>query len=167
MRILLPLLFFIAVSMPTSVLAQKLDSEHKAWSVFSLKQSGEKICYITSSPSSKKGNYKKRSEPYLLVTYRGNGVAEVSVFAGYPYKNKSKVAVTIDKKKKFSLFTASETPKIAWAKDAAQDKKLIRAMKKGSTFLAKAKSKIGSYSQDTYSLSGFTKAYSRMQKLCN
>lgn len=146
--------------------AQTLKGEHKAWSVFTVKQSGEKICYITSSPIKKTGNYKRRGEPYLLVTYRGKGISEVSSSSGYPYKKNSKVDLSLNKKASFKLFTSSDTPKMAWAKDVSEDKRIISSMKKGSKLTIKGFSKLGTYSLDTYSLMGFTKAYNKMTSLC-
>ena len=130
-------IFLFAFTAQTAWSAPVLDSEHKAWSVFSTKQGNEKICYITSSPISKTGNYTRRGEPYALVTYRGDGVSEVSISSGYPYKNKSSVALSVDKKKDFSLFTTNETPKISWARDSSGDKAIITAMKAGVRMSAK------------------------------
>jgi len=152
--------------MPTILPAQTLDSEHKYWSVFKMKQNGKNVCYITSTPKSEAGNYTRRGEPYLLVTYRGNGVSEVSASSGYPYKPDSDVKVTIDKKHKISLFTSSDTPKIAWANNAAEDKKLVQLMKKGNSIKVHAISKKNTYSKDTYSLFGFSKAFNRMKSAC-
>lgn len=158
-------LSFLLLSLPFSATAQTLDSEHKAWSVFTIKQDGEKICYITSAPVKKTGNYKRRAKPYILVTYRKGAPAEVSVNSGYPYKKDSEVTLTTGKSK-YALFTTEETPKIAWAKTSKDDDKIVKNMIKGTKIIAKAKSRLGSHSTDTYSLSGFTKAYNRMKALC-
>lgn len=146
--------------------AQTFDSEHKHWSVFSLKQNGKKICYITSTPIKEDGNFTKRGEPYLLVTYNGNNVSEVSASSGYPYKKGTNVTINIDKKQKHSFFTSSETPKVAWAKDAKMDKLVISHMKKGNKMTVRGTSPKGTYSLDTYSLLGFSAATKRMISLC-
>lgn len=143
-----------------------LDSEQKDWKVFTLKQGSDTVCYITSSPKNQAGNFRRRGEPYVLVTYQGNDLAEVSVSSGYPYKKGSFVKVTIDDKTSEDMFTSSQTPAIAWAKDREADTTLIAHMKKGLTLKAKGYSRIGTYSEDTYSLSGFTKAHDRMKALC-
>lgn len=147
--------------------AQTLDSEHKYWSVFSMKQDGKKICYITSTPTKESGNYTRRGEPYLLITYRGNNISEVSASSGYPYKPKSDVKITVDKKHKINLFTSNDTPKIAWANDKNDDKKIVTLMIKGNFMEVHGISKKNTYSKDTYSLLGFGKAYNRMKKICN
>ena len=142
--------------------AQELHKTHGDWKVFTYKQGGEKFCYVASVPNKKTGNYTKRGEPFLLVTYRPSSTDEVSVSSGYPYKKKSTVKITIDKKS-HKLFTEDER---AWAYDAKQDAALIAAMKKGSSMEVRGTSKKGTYSADTYSLKGITAALSDMSKRC-
>lgn len=158
------LLLLILIANP--VLAEGLDSQHKAWNVFSINQEGSKICYITSSPIKEGGNWSNRSEPYVLITYRGKGLSEISVSSGYPYKKGSNVEVVVDNKDKHQFFTSNETPKLAWAKDSEADKYTIKSFIKGTRLTVKGISPKDTWSKDTYSLYGFTKGYKRMQSLC-
>jgi invasion protein IalB len=161
-------LFLITILMSTPAMADGLDSQHKAWNVFSITQDEDDICYITSSPikNGESGTWKRRGDPFALVTYRQNGISEVSVSSGYPYKKGSKATIVIDKKDTYNFFTSEETPKIAWARDVAEDKKVVKSMIRGARFTIKGESSKGTWSQDIYSLYGFTKAYKRMQTLC-
>ncbi len=143
--------------------AQKLDRVFKDWNVFSMRQDGQTVCYMASAPKQKSGTYKKRGEPYLLVTQRKKGVEEVSISAGYPYKAKSEVTVSVNDGESYRLFTKGE---LAWAYTADADKKMIAAMKKGSTLVASSQAESGATATDTYSLSGFTAAHARMAQLC-
>ena len=147
-------------------LSQNLDSTSGDWKIYSIMQDGEKICYATTGSQKQQGNYKKRGQPYLLVTHRKSGISEVSVSSGYPYKMSSLVEVKFDGKHNFELFTTQETPNIAWARDEATDKKIIDRMIKGRSLTAKGYSKINTYSVDVFSLIGFTKAYNRIKSLC-
>ncbi len=167
MKKILPVIALASTLTFSNVAAQTLDGEHKNWSVFSLKQDGKKICYITSTPIKEAGNFTRRSEPYLLVTYRGNNISEVSASSGYPYKQKSNVSIDIDGKTKETLFTSAETPKIAWAKDEKSDAKLVLSMRKGSNLVVSGTSTKGTYSKDTFSLMGFSAALKRMKSLCS
>ncbi len=160
------LLSFLLLTNFSEASAQQLEKAYNDWSVFSLQNKGEKMCYIASTPKKKTGNYKQRGEPYLLVTHRSKTVDEVSVSAGYPYKDGSSVSLAIDKKDKFNLFTTIEVPEVAWAKDSAEDEKIVTAIKKGKELVAKGESKLGSKSSDTYSLNGFSRAYKHMKSLC-
>ncbi|MCD6035370.1 MAG: hypothetical protein K0R63_1111 [Rickettsiales bacterium] len=142
--------------------AQEFDRNFEDWSVYTITQNGKKVCYIASSPREKKGTYKKRGEPYLLVTAVSNTVDEVSASSGYPYKDASEVTADIEKTT-FKLFTKGE---LSWAYDSEQDAKMIVAMKKGKEIVVQGISRVNTSSTDTYSLKGFTAAYDRMKKLC-
>ncbi|MFO7482758.1 invasion associated locus B family protein, partial [Oceanibaculum nanhaiense] len=63
----------------------------------------------------------------------------------------------------YKLFTVDDH---AWAATAQEDKQLVEAMKKGSTMVIKGASSRGTETTDTYSLSGFTKAYEEIGKAC-
>ncbi len=164
-RAILAIVFSILIASPA--FADGLDSQHKAWNVFSITQQGEQICYITSSPIKEAGNWNNRSDPYVLVTYRNTGVSEISVSSGYPYKEGSKVDVSVDKATNYRFFTSNDTPNIAWARDVAEDKRVVKNMIRGSRLTVKGVSPKDTWSTDTYSLYGFTKAYKRMQELCD
>ncbi len=145
--------------------AQKPDKQYNDWRVFTFAHEGTQLCYIASSPIRQTGNYKKRGAPYVLVTHRKKNVDEMSVSSGYPYKKKSTVELTLGKKK-YTLFTTTEVPDIAWAKDPKEDGKIVQDMKKAGTMTIKGHSRAKSHSVDTYSLKGFSSAYNRMKTLC-
>lgn len=155
----LPLLSLMAFS---SAQAQELDNVYGDWSVFTIQQNGKKVCYIASAPKKKTGNYNKRGEPYVLVTHIKSNVDEASASSGYPYKQGSEVNFSVGTKK-YKLFTKGE---LAWAYDSKSDAAIIHSLKKGMKLTVKGTSKKGTYSNDTYSLKGFSKAYSRMKALC-
>ena len=156
---------FLCVSMlvGNAALAQTLEFTSKDWRVFTTTQNGSKVCYIASVPTDKKGNYKNRSEPFAIVTDRGQSAAdEVSVSSGYPYKAGSGVTVSVDGKKT-AFFTKGER---AWAKNSKADTSLIKQMKRGNAMRVRGNSQLGTYSEDRYSLLGFTAAYNKMKTLC-
>ena len=143
--------------------AQVKDKSFKDWTVYTTTLQGKKACYIASFPKSKTGNYKRRDEPYFLVTKINNDIFEVSTSSGYKYKKNSEVKANIDGKK-FDMFTKGE---LAWAPDSKQDRTMIERMMKKNTMNVRGTSIKGTYSIDRYSLSGFTAAYKRMKSLCN
>lgn len=143
--------------------AQVKDKTFKDWTVYTTNLQGNKACYIATFPKSKTGNYKKRDEPYFLVTRIADKTYEVSTSSGYKYKKNSDVSVDIHGSK-FNMFTKGE---LAWAADGTQDNKMINLMKKKNNMNVRGTSIKGTYSIDKYSLSGFTAAYKRMQKLCS
>jgi invasion protein IalB len=50
--------------------------------------------------------------------------------------------------------------------DKDADKKLVQAMVKGSTMVVQGTSARGNNTKDTYSLSGFTRAYQAIRQAC-
>ena len=143
--------------------AQVKDKSFKDWTVYSTTLQGKKACYVASFPKSKSGNYKRRDEPYFLVTRINDNVDEVSASSGYKYKTSSNVKVSIDNKN-YKMFTKGE---LAWAPDSIKDSEMIKTMKKKNFMNVRGTSVKGTYSIDKYSLSGFTAAYDRMKSLCN
>ena len=143
--------------------AQVKDKAFGDWTVYTMNMQGKKTCYIATFPKGKSGNYAKRDEPYFMVTYLGDDVAEVSTSSGYKYKDGSKVSVDVGHKK-LTMFTAGE---LAWAKDRQGDKEFISTMKKQNDMRVKGSSAMDSYSIDKYSLKGFGAAYDRMKAVCS
>ncbi|MSO75125.1 MAG: hypothetical protein EXQ99_08325 [Alphaproteobacteria bacterium] len=145
--------------------AQEVLSTHDDWTSYTYQENNRKVCYIASRPSKQEGTFKKRGEPYVMVTRRGLGkdADEVAVTAGYPYKEDSKVEVIIGTIQ-FNLFNQDQW---AWAQNAAGDKEITTAMARGSSMVVKAESRVGTNSIDTYSLKGFSAARKAMAEACN
>ena len=134
------------------------------WSSFQFSEDGNLACYMSSEPKKTAGKYKKRGDVLAIVTHRPaeKRLGEVSVIAGYSHKKDSWVEVKIGGQT-FQLFTQDDG---AWAPDAATDKKLVQAMKKGNRMVVKGTSSRGTLTTDTFSLKGFTKAYGAIGKAC-
>jgi hypothetical protein len=122
-------------------------------------------CSMWSQPTKDEGQYSKRGAIYAYITHRpwDKRVNEVSISAGYTYKEESTVQIRIGGQK-FTLFTNGET---AWSRSPKEDKALVEAMKRGNTMIVSGVSSRGTQTTDTYSLIGFTKAYQAIGKACN
>ena len=134
------------------------------WSAFAVKDGGKAVCYVGSEPQKAVGKYTKRGDPLILVTH-GPGKKSIGVFslrAGYTYKAGSEVDLVIGGFTQ-KLFTDGGH---AWAYDTKADRALVRAMKSGSSLIAKGSSSRGTVTTDTYSLKGFTAAYGAASKAC-
>ena len=136
------------------------------WSVLRQETDAGRLCYITSEPIEKKGDYdkKNRGETRVFVTH-GPGKAErdvVSIVAGYIFEKQSEVELNIDGIKQ-SFFTLEDR---AWSFTQDEDKKIIRNMKRGNKLTIKGVSSRGNTTIDLYSLSGFTKAKQMLDKIC-
>ena len=137
------------------------------WSVLRQETDAGRLCYITSEPMEKKGDYNKsnRGETRVFVTH-GPGKAErdvVSIVAGYVFKKQSEVELSVDGNKQ-SFFTLEDR---AWSFGQDEDKKIIRNMKRGNKLTVTGVSSRGNKTIDVYSLSGFTKAKQMLDKICS
>lgn len=153
------LFFYIFPSFAEEPLANFRD-----WTLFKVVQNGVEVCYISSLPIKKEGNYRKRGEPFIVITHIKDAEnSEISITSGYFYNKERDVEIDIDKKK-FMLFPDSEK---AWAYNAESDYNIIQAMKAGMQVSVLGYSRLGTFSKDTYSLSGFTNAFKEMIKVCS
>ncbi len=145
--------------------AQTELSASGAWKAYTYSEGGKLTCYMYSQPSKKEGNYKKRGDPHAMVTRRRGSkvVEEVSITSGYPYKDKTQVKVQIDGRGyKFGIIQDEH----AWADDAAEDKKVVKAMIRGNKLTVRGTSRKDTYSLDSYSLKGFSKTHKAIVKAC-
>lgn len=164
----LAFVFFVLVLIAAArpVLAQGVEriGDYKDWSAYKFSEDGKPACYIASQPKKAVGKYKKRGDIFATVTHRPAEKSRdvVSIEAGYSYKKDSTVKVTIGEQS-FSLFTQDDS---AWMPNPEGDKKLVKAMIKGSSMVVEGTSLRGTETKDTYSLSGFTRAYNAINKAC-
>ena len=149
----------IILGVTTTAEANKLDSTHGDWNVFT-DENG--TCYMASTPIKEDGNWSKRGQPYALLNFKPGTIDEINVSSGYPYKKDVDVELKIGKSK-YRLFTQGEH---GWAKDSKTDKTILAKMKSGSKMIVKGISRKGTYSIDTYSLKGTTAAYDRLKQIC-
>ncbi len=133
----------------------------KDWSVFVAE--GPKECFAVTAPkstvNSRGGQVVQgvvRSDIRLFVFYRpgSNVKGQVAFTGGYTFASGKAVTLDIDGQK----FTLSSKGEWAWPASAAEDAKIVAAMKRGSNATISAQSGRPTFTKDTFSLSGFTKA---------
>ncbi len=140
------------------------EGEYGHWQVYTIEQNGVKTCYTTSTPTAMNGNHKSDRSPYIMVTIFGTKKQEISIVSGYFYRSHSVVSTSIDGKQ--GRFIA-ENDTIAWPEKIDSDRYIINDMINGFRMLVFAESNANTYSVDSYSLSGFKKAYNKIKELCN
>ncbi|MEM6781390.1 MAG: invasion associated locus B family protein [Pseudomonadota bacterium] len=142
----------------------RLIATYDDWSAYMFVEGGNKVCYMASQPKKDEGDYTSRGEIFALITHRpSEGTRDVfSYITGYPYKTGSDVSVTIGGSR-FTMFTQDDT---AWAPDAAADRQLASAIRKGSNMVVKGTSQRGTLTTDTFSLRGSGKAYDTITREC-
>ncbi|MFT6331890.1 MAG: hypothetical protein ACJAW3_000210 [Lentimonas sp.] len=158
--VILPLLLLNS----SNLFAQTIDSIHYGWVVYEINENTEdKKCYIATTAHKKNSSYTGSRNPYLAITrYSKNKIEEISLYSGYEYKINQNVHLLIGDQSHI-LFTKDDT---AWAKNRNEDKKIIQSMLASKLVKARSDSSVGNYAIDQYSLKGFSRAYSRMRKLC-
>lgn len=130
------------------------------WEAYSSSDGG-KLCYIATLPTKSEGDYTRRGDIFLLVSHRPqeNSIGVVSLEAGYPYGENSKITATIGGKS-YAMF-----PDGGHA-FAFEDRPLVNAMIRGSNLVIKGTSSRGTLTTDTFSLAGFTAAYNTASRAC-
>lgn len=141
----------------------KLVQTFGAWSTY-VATSPTKTCYAGSRPRKREPARLKRDPGYFLVSTRPRqGIRnEVAIIAGFTAKAGSEPEVRIGNAK-FDMI--ANGPNL-WIKNAAEEGRLLAAMRKGSTMTVHITSGRGNKTVDTYSLSGITQALARAQKEC-
>lgn len=139
-----------------------------AWSVF--EDADPKECWAVSSPTetvnTKDGRVVavRRGDILLMTFFRpGAGVqGQITFTGGYPFAGGSTVNINIGGSE-FEMFTEGEW---AWPASAADDAKIIAAMKRGADAVLTARSSRGTITKDTFSLLGYTAALEEAENRC-
>ncbi len=149
----------------TGVFAEDPKSlgKYKNWEAFSYNDGKGKVCFAQTIPTEKSPKNLKIGDSRLFVTFRKEEKIknEISVTAGYPYKQSSVVAKS--GKNNFSFFSQG---KFAWIADGEEEFNLIKLMKKATKLSISASDLKGNKTRDLYSMMGFTKAYNTAKKSC-
>lgn len=140
-----------------------LERTYNNWNVFSIVQNEGKICYLVASPIKSIGNYEEERKPYIMVSLFGFNKLEISINAGFFYKLNSIVYVSIDGQQERFI---AETDNLAYTEKIGRDKQISNLLMKGKILLVFYQAYDGTYAVDTYSLSGYTKAYFIAKELC-
>jgi hypothetical protein len=136
-------------------------NQFNAWGAYSYMAPSGKVCYILSLPTRKEPGNVNHGDIFFLISQRpGQNISyEPQAMMGYPLQENSKVTVTVDNRN-FVLFTKGDS---AWVENAAEEPALVSAMRAGSSMSVTAKSRRGTSTNYTYSLSGVTAALKEIQ----
>ncbi|CAA7626705.1 conserved exported hypothetical protein [Magnetospirillum sp. SS-4] len=135
------------------------------WEGFSFSEGGSRTCYVAAIAGKVQGGEKGRTNTFLIVTHRSGGKStdEVSINGTYGFKKESSVELQIGAKKN-SLFTRGDR---AWANDAASDRAIVEALRKGRDAIMHATPAKGAPITATFALSGFSDALAAADKACS
>lgn len=141
-----------------------LREQNKDWATYTFSSSGGKLCYALSQPLEKLPADRNHGDVFFFVSNRpAEGVVnEPNFIVGYPFKGGSMVTVDVDGQV-FSLFTKGDG---AWVQNAADEKRLVAAMKAGSKMFVKGVSSRGTQTSYRFSLSGITASIKAANAAC-
>ena len=146
----------------------ELLGSFRDWHVYQTGAGANRLCYVLSQPKETNPKNLNRGSPFFLIsTWPGRKVRnEPSVVPGYQYKDGAKTEVQIGTDK-FTFFTKNEgSAGGAWMEDPNDEKKLIEAMKKGSSMNISGTSTRGTSTKDSYSLAGISAALDKVDQSC-
>lgn len=143
-----------------------LLGQYGDWGAYSASPGGKKICFTLAKPGSSQTNppNRPRDPAYLFISSRPAEKVkeEVSVIIGYPFKPNSEATAAVGSAA-FTMYTQNDG---AWVKNAAEEAKLVDAMRKGADVVVKGESGRGTKTTDTFSLKGISQALDRVDKEC-
>ena len=143
-----------------------LLGQYGDWGAYSGSNGGQKVCFALSKPQSSQTNppNRPRDPIYFFISSRPaeNVRNEVSLMMGYPLKPDSDATADVDGTQ-FALQTQGDG---AWVKNAAEEGRMVDAMRKGAQVVVRGVSAKGTTTTDHYSLKGVSQALDRVAQEC-
>jgi invasion protein IalB len=143
-----------------------LVGQFGTWGAYVAAPGGKKVCFALAKPSSMKTNppNRPRDPAYAFVSTRpAERVAnEVSIMIGYPLKPGSEGSLEVSGNK-YAMYTQGDG---LWIKNAAEEDKMVDALRKGADVTIKGVSSRGTETTDVYSLKGLAQALDRLAQDC-
>jgi hypothetical protein len=143
-----------------------LLGKYGEWGAYSATPEGKKICFALAKPGSSQTNppNRPRDPANLFVSTRPAEKVkdEVSVIIGYSFKPNSEATLGIGSTT-FAMYTQNDG---AWIKNAADEAKMVEALRKGSDVVIKGTSGKGTQTTDTFTLKGLAQAIDRIDQEC-
>ena len=143
-----------------------LIGQFGTWGAYSATPNGKKVCFALAKPSSSKTNppNRPRDPAYAFVSTRPAEKVnnEVSVMIGYALKPGSESSVEVGGAA-FAMYTQGDG---LWIKNAAEEERMVEAMRKSADLVVKGVSAKGTETTDTFSLKGLAQALDRVSQDC-
>jgi invasion protein IalB len=143
-----------------------LLGQYGDWGAYTATPGGRKVCFALAKPTSSQTNppNRPRDPAYVFVSSRPSEKVkdEVSVIIGYPFKANTDATVEIGSAA-FAMYTQGDG---AWIKNAAEETRMVEAMRKGADMVVRGESGRGTKTTDTFSLKGLAQALDRVGQEC-
>jgi hypothetical protein len=143
-----------------------LIGQFGTWGAYTAVPNGKKVCFALAKPSSSKTNppNRPRDPAYAFVSTRPaeKVINEVSVMIGYALKPGSESTLEVGGGS-YSMYTQGDG---LWIKNAAEEERMVEAMRKSADATVKGVSAKGTETTDTFSLKGLSQALDKIAQDC-
>jgi hypothetical protein len=143
-----------------------LIGQFGTWGAYAATPNGKKVCFALAKPASSKTNppNRPRDPAYAFVSTRPaeKVVNEVSVMIGYALKPGSESTLEVGGAT-YAMYTQGDG---LWIKNAAEEERMVEAMRRSADLVVKGVSAKGTETTDTFSLKGLSQALDRIAQDC-
>lgn len=143
-----------------------LIGQFGTWGAYMASPNGKKVCFALAKPSSSKTvpANRPRDPAYAFVSTRPSEKVtnEVSIMIGYAVKPGSKSTLEVGGAT-YAMYTQGDG---LWIKNAAEEPRMVEAMRKSADLVVKATSTKGTETVDTFSTKGLSQALDRVAQDC-
>jgi hypothetical protein len=143
-----------------------LIGQFGTWGAYTATPNGKKVCFALAKPSSSKTNppNRPRDPAYAFVSTRPaeKVVNEVSIMIGYALKPGSESTIEVGGAS-YAMYTQGDG---LWIKNAAEEGRMVDAMRKAPDATVKGVSAKGTETTDVYSLKGLAQALDKLALDC-
>lgn len=143
-----------------------LLGQYGTWGAYSATPGGKRVCFALAKPSSSKTNppNRPRDPAYAFVSTRPaeKVINEVSIMIGYQLKPGSESSLEVGGAS-YAMYTQGDG---LWIKNAAEEERMVDAMRKAADVTVKGMSAKGTETTDTFSLKGLAQALDRIAQDC-
>src|ERR1700716_3401925 len=143
-----------------------LIGQFGTWGAYTAMANGKKVCFALAKPSSSKTNppNRPRDPAYAFVSTRPaeKVVNEVSIMIGYALKPGSESTLEVGGSA-YAMYNPGEG---IWIKNAAEEERMVDAMRNAADATVKGVSVKGTETTDTFSLKGLSQALDKLAQDC-
>lgn len=143
-----------------------LIGQFGTWGAYTAMPNGKKVCFALAKPSSSKTSPvgRPRDPAYAFVSTRPAEKVfnEVSIMIGYQLKPGSESALEVGGAR-YAMYTQGDG---LWIKNAAEEERMVDALRKAPDATVKGVSAKGTETTDTFSLKGLAQALDRIAQEC-
>jgi invasion protein IalB len=143
-----------------------LLGQYVDWGAYTAAPGGKKVCFALAKPATSRTTppNRPRDPAYIFISSRPAEKVrdEVSIIFGYGLKPNADANIEISGAS-YAMYTQADG---AWVKNAAEETRLVDAMRKGQELTVKGTSAKGTASTDVYSLKGLPQALDKVAQEC-